>query len=798
MKNRLQSLFDAERAHFLDDAIRSYIRRIGFPPNAGRDIAKKSERVFMKKKRARSVAAGGYFSGEHQRILSSEKRNSGWKAVFVAFAVMIALLVAVVDVSAQPITVILRQGQSDAEISRLLAAAAQTGRPIAVEWQYAKDAMPTESAAPVLAVDTGESGPLRGLSTAFVRGAELALDGLSGIAGVFADTERALAVEGQVGFTVLGIAVFAIALGGLGAFLFRRIFPGKFRPRDDRLTLPGRMKVAITRFALDLVSVGILVAVANIGLRLLLEGGTLSFQIAAGLVTMATVTALYAAVGRIFLAPLPDGRPLVGIARPRWHLALLIAYGAIGSLVGETVRLADARALDKGAIEGWFLIGTTVLTLLKLWWFIAGRRDIRDAFIGTDAGAVRRVAGYILPDFYAISALAIWLAGLLVAGTPNSAAWSFAAGTTQIVLIAVPIIALGSWSLLGHLARNREAGLHSTLLWGLRTAVSGGVWLIGLHLIVTLWQPLMSGETEVVTGWFVWLEHLGFAVVASWTLCSGLWQYFDMIAPTSSIALPGQEEDEAHKQPASRMSTVMPVIRNLTLGAVLAIAALLVLSSTGINVAPLLAGFGVLGLALSFGSQTLVKDVVSGIFFIADDAFRIGEYIDTGGLMGTVEHISLRSIRLRHHNGPIHTIPFGQIDSVTNYSRDWGTIKFELRFERDADAELIRKTAKKVGLAMLEDPEFGPEFLVPLKMQGIQTVTETSMVVRFKFTSRPGNPSILKREGMKRLLSAFKAAGLSLASNAVTVRSGAGTAADAAAAAMPLRTPETTAANASA
>ncbi len=153
---------------------------------------------------------------------------------------------------------------------------------------------------------------------------------------------------------------------------------------------------------------------------------------------------------------------------------------------------------------------------------------------------------------------------------------------------------------------------------------------------------------------------------------------------------------------------------------------------------------------------------------------------------------------MRHHNGPIHTIPFGQIDSVTNYSRDWGTIKFELRFERDADAELIRKTAKKVGLAMLEDPEFGPEFLVPLKMQGIQTVTETSMVVRFKFTSRPGNPSILKREGMKRLLSAFKAAGLSLASNAVTVRSGAGTAADAAAAAMPLRTPETTAANASA
>ncbi|NTZ63219.1 mechanosensitive ion channel family protein [Agrobacterium tumefaciens] len=753
----------------------------------------------MSEGRVLTVAAAGYLSGERQGTFRPQRREARWKAIFVACVSMIALMLSVVGTSAQeqPITVILQQGQSDAEIGRLLGAAAQTGRPVAVEWQDAKDAQASEAAVPVSTTDREpEPGPLGGVSRAFVRGAKLALNGLSGIAGVFADTERALIGEGQGGFTVLGFAVLAIAAGVLGAFSFRSIFPGKFHRRDDRLALPGRMKVAITRFALDLVSVGILVAVSNVGLRLLLEGGTLSYQIAAGLVTIATVTALYAAFRRIFLAPLPNGEPLIGIARPRWHLSMLIAYGAIGSLVGETVRLADARVLDKGAIEGWFLIGTTLLTVLKLWWFVAGRRDIRDAFIGTSAGAVRRMAGYILPDFYAISALAIWLAGFLVAGTPHSAAWSFAAGTTQIVLIAVPIIALGSWSLLGHFARNREAGLHSTLLWGLRTAVSGAVWLIGLHLIVALWQPLMSGETAVVTGWFVWLERLGLAVVASWTLCSGLWRYFDTIAPPPAIALPGQEEDEAHKQPASRMSTVMPVIRNLTLGAVLAIAALLVLSSTGINVAPLLAGFGVLGLALSFGSQTLVKDVVSGIFFIADDAFRIGEYIDTGGLMGTVEHISLRSIRLRHHNGPVHTIPFGQIGSVTNYSRDWGTIKFELRFERDADAELIRKTAKKVGLAMLEDPEFGGEFLVPLKMQGIQTVTETSMVVRFKFTSRPGNPSILKREGMKRLLSAFKAAGLSLASNAVTVRSGAGTAADAAAAAMPLRPLETTAANA--
>jgi moderate conductance mechanosensitive channel len=214
----------------------------------------------------------------------------------------------------------------------------------------------------------------------------------------------------------------------------------------------------------------------------------------------------------------------------------------------------------------------------------------------------------------------------------------------------------------------------------------------------------------------------------------------------------------------------------------MAIAALVVISSAGIDVAPLLAGFGVLGLALSFGSQTLVKDVVSGIFFLAEDAFRIGEYIDCGKLMGTVEQISLRSVRLRHHNGPIHTIPFGQIASVTNYSRDWGTTKFELRFDREADLESIRKTAKKVGIGLLEHPEFGSDFLVPLKMQGIQSVNETSMVIRFKFTARPGKPSLIKREGMKRLLAACREAGLPLASNAVVVRSGTSTVAESGAA----------------
>lgn len=708
------------------------------------------------------------------------------KAVSLAIVASLFALLAWSPVAAQeaPLRIIVHPGQSEADIGRIIGAATQSGREVLVEWRNSEDAALSASDGAPPAMEVAEPA-LGGLWDAFLHGARLALDGVSGIAGLGGDIIAMLATEGTSLLSVVAIAGVAIAVGVLAATLFRRMVKVRYTGRHEDPHIFPKVRAAFRRLVLDLLSTGLLVASGYVLPNLLLEAGTLSFQLTRALVTIAVVMALYASFGRFLLASFPNGRPLVDIAHPRWHLAMLVTYGAIGSFTGETVRFANARGMDKGAIEGWFLVCTTVLTVLKLWWFIGGAKDIRDAFTGSSPGIVRRLVGYVLPEFYALSALLIWLAGFLMAGRPESAAWSFAAGTTQIVLVVVPAAAFGMWAMMGQLAGNRQAAgatdITTALLWGARTVTSGAVWLAGLHLIVSLWQPLMSSQLAVVTSPLLWLERISLAIVVSWTVCTMVWRYFEAVAPAPVIALPGQEDGEVESKQASRLSTVMPVVRNLTLGAVLAIAGLVVLSSIGVDVAPLLAGFGVLGLALSFGSQTLVKDIVSGIFFIADDAFRVGEYIDSGKLKGTVERINLRSVRLRHHNGPVHTIPFGQISSVTNYSRDWGTTKFELRFDRDADAEIIRKTAKKIGLAMLDDPEFANEFLVPLKMQGIQDITETSMVVRFKFTSRPGNPSLLKREGMKRLLAALKAAGVQLASNAVTVREGMGLPAAAAA-----------------
>ncbi|MEA2800097.1 MAG: moderate conductance mechanosensitive channel, partial [Rhodospirillaceae bacterium] len=144
---------------------------------------------------------------------------------------------------------------------------------------------------------------------------------------------------------------------------------------------------------------------------------------------------------------------------------------------------------------------------------------------------------------------------------------------------------------------------------------------------------------------------------------------------------------DAAGPPASRLSTMMPLLRMAMMIVIGVIAVLVALQDFGVNITPLIAGASVLGLAVSFGSQTLVKDIVSGVFYLSDDAFRVGEYIDCGKAKGTVEGFTLRSIKLRHQNGPVHTIPFGQLGQITNFSRDWSTVKFNLRFARDTDLE---------------------------------------------------------------------------------------------------------------
>ncbi|MGC1495229.1 MAG: mechanosensitive ion channel family protein [Sulfitobacter sp.] len=219
----------------------------------------------------------------------------------------------------------------------------------------------------------------------------------------------------------------------------------------------------------------------------------------------------------------------------------------------------------------------------------------------------------------------------------------------------------------------------------------------------------------------------------------------------------------------SRLSTVLPLILGVARAAIIVLFLLLALTNVGIDTTPLLAGAGIVGLAIGFGAQKLVTDVVSGIFFLVDDAFRTGEYVTVEGTMGTVEKISIRSMQLRHHKGPVHTIPYGEIPKITNFSRDWVIMKLRFTVPFNTDPNKVKKIFKKIGQDMLEVPEFEGDFLQPFKSQGVLEIDDVGMVIRGKFMAKPGKQFMIRKEIFNRVNAAFAENGIEFARREVRV-----------------------------
>lgn len=219
----------------------------------------------------------------------------------------------------------------------------------------------------------------------------------------------------------------------------------------------------------------------------------------------------------------------------------------------------------------------------------------------------------------------------------------------------------------------------------------------------------------------------------------------------------------------SRIRTLLPITRNVLMIVVAIVALLMALSSLGVQIAPLIAGAGIVGVAIGFGAQTVVKDVISGVFYLLDDAFRVGEYIQSGSYKGTVESFSLRSVKLRHHRGYIYTVPFSDLGAVQNMSRDWVIEKITLTLTYDSDIDKARKIVKKIGLELAQDPEFAHSIIEPLKMQGVDQFGDTGMLMKMKLKTRPGEQFGIKRRALMLIKQAFDENGIKIAVPTVQV-----------------------------
>jgi small-conductance mechanosensitive channel len=348
-----------------------------------------------------------------------------------------------------------------------------------------------------------------------------------------------------------------------------------------------------------------------------------------------------------------------------------------------------------------------------------------------------------------------------------TALWS---GMGSLVLIVLAIAMLGL-ARRGRVAAGNEGASRSPWAATLRRALQIIVLTVFALALTALWDIDLFGRANL---------HLGESAVrgamtATVTLVIAYLTWEVIRTALGQSLLPPARAGIASGEgtadlAATRLQTFAPVLRNFLFVVVITVATLVCLAALGINITPLLAGAGVIGIALGFGAQTLVRDVISGVFFLAEDAFRIGEYISIGNTRGTVEGIAIRSLKLRHHRGPVHTVPFGEIKQLTNYSRDWIIMKMEFLLAFDTDLRKVKKLVRDIGKELEGHPELGQAVMEPLKSQGVRRMEPAGMVVGLKFMGKPGSEVYaLRREIYQRVRDAFEQNGVRFARTEVFV-----------------------------
>jgi len=494
------------------------------------------------------------------------------------------------------------------------------------------------------------------------------------------------------------------------------------------------------------------------------------FLLSATLIVMATV-----GVSRVVLSPTDRTRRIPEFTdreAKRLHGAILltIAFAAFGFFACASFGVLGIGGHVHELLLS--LLGTGTAVLLSLAIFVSRHAIRNDILAGaTEPGFLRRMTAQVWPYVFSAVPILLWIA-LLTWQLLGGVALYGAALVTIVLLLLLPI----TESALSRVSTVLEAQRKPS------TAVVARVGRLGLFvaavlILAAIWRVELFSATD--TGFSALATKALTQIVSLVFVCYAVWQVARVainrkIADEDEayVALHGIDSMEAEQggEGRSRARTLLPLLRR-TIAIVLVVMAVLgILSALGVDTGPILAGAGVVGLAIGFGSQTLVRDIVTGFFFLMEDAFRIGEYVDVDAAKGTVEEISVRSMKLRHHRGALNTVPFGSVNVIKNFSRDWAIMKLRIRVPFETDLNRVRKLLKKVGQQMMQEEAIKDDFLQPFKAQGAVEVDDYGFVVSTKFMSKPGKQFYIRRFAFQAMQDAFEAEGIPFARPKVRVQ----------------------------
>jgi moderate conductance mechanosensitive channel len=224
------------------------------------------------------------------------------------------------------------------------------------------------------------------------------------------------------------------------------------------------------------------------------------------------------------------------------------------------------------------------------------------------------------------------------------------------------------------------------------------------------------------------------------------------------------EAERSGKTPAqsARARTLLPLMRKALLLVLSVIVSLMVLSELGIHIGPLLAGAGIIGLAVGFGAQKLVQDIITGVFILLEDAVAVGDVVKVAGIGGQVEDLSIRSIRLRDLSGNVHTIPFSSVDTVTNMTRLYSYYLIDIGVAYREDTDQVADVCRGIVDEMRSDPEFGPDIIEPLEVLGVDQFADSAVIIKARIKTRPIKQWAVGREFNRRMKKRFDELGIEI------------------------------------
>ena len=509
-------------------------------------------------------------------------------------------------------------------------------------------------------------------------------------------------------------------------------------------------------------------AVGSIGAFLCFTWPLLLREIVLGYLMAILCTWLARIVGGFLLAPGGGGAtrfrivPMSDVAAKFWQRRLIIA---VGGLAFAWVTLGLLRTLGVSPAGLKILSYLAATFLLGLGLEVIWRRPPPEPIAELKPSRIGRRGKSVIAT---VLLLLLWIAWAL---HMMPGFWLLLIGS------ALPLLLSVSRESVAHLLRpvegaSEDGGAPVLAAVALERGLRGGLIIGAALLLAYVWQidliELTARDTVATR-----LIRGALSAVVIVLVADFLWRLACALIDrklSNAAAIDHVDGEEARRH--ARLRTLLPILRNVLRVVVMAIAVMMVLSTLGVEIGPLIAGAGVVGVAVGFGAQTLVKDILSGVFYLMDDAFRIGEYIQSGSYKGTVESFSLRSVKLRHHRGPLYTVPFGELGAVQNMSRDWVIDKMQIGITYDSDLDKAKKLIKQIGKELAADPEFAPNIIEPLKMQGVEQFGDYAVQIKMKMMTKPGEQFVIRRKAYALIKKAFDANGIHFAFPTVNVAQG--------------------------